>query len=354
VFKVFIDGKAGTTGLRLEQRLAGRGDIELIAIEEELRKDTEARVSCIAEADVAFLCLPDEGSVGIMGGVEAAMKKDGTGSPLEKCRIIDCSTAFRTKEGWAYGLPELSRNGGAASGGATGAGAIICEKDKRVANPGCHATGFIMSVRPLIEAGLLDPAADVCFHSLTGYSGGGKAMIAEYENNGKIGGETTAAPKQHGLINDGAARLYGLAQEHKHLPEMLMYSGLATPPVFSPIVCDFYSGMLTCVPLPRSALRRGASAEDVREALAAYYGGCPLVKVREAGYEFSEAAGAGFLSADAFAGRDDIEIFVTGKDDRIQIVSRYDNLGKGASGAAIQNMNILLGLPEETGLVTGA
>jgi len=358
VFKVFIDGKAGTTGLRLEQRLAGRADIEIIVIEETLRKDVGTRTACIAEADVAFLCLPDEDAVGITEAVEASIKKEGTGSPLETCRIIDCSTAFRTSDGWAYGLPELARNSGAA-----GADGIVCEKDKRVSNPGCHATGFIMAVRPLIDAGLIGPEAALSCYSLTGYSGGGKAMIAEYEEYRKARVEAAGAPRQHGLSPDEteepspclkAPRQYALMQEHKHLPEMHKYSGLGTAPVFSPVVCDFYSGMLVSLPLPRSALRKGASADEVREALAAFYEGCPLVKVRAPGYEFSEAAGAGYLSADAFAGRDDIEIFVTGKGDRIEIVSRYDNLGKGASGAAIQNMNILLGLPEETGLVIGA
>jgi N-acetyl-gamma-glutamyl-phosphate reductase len=208
---------------------------------------------------------------------------------------------------------------------------------KRISNPGCHATGFIMSVRPLIDAGIVDPSAVLAAHSLTGYSGGGKAMIAEYEMR-----KTDIAPRQ-----------YALSQQHKHLGEMKRYSGLEQEPVFSPVVCDFYSGMLVGVPLPRSALRRSASIEAVHEALALYYEGRPLVKVRPVGSEQSEAHGGGFLSADAFRDRDDMEIFVTGKDDRIEIVSRYDNLGKGASGAAIQNMNLILGLPEQKGLVLG-
>jgi len=314
VYKVFIDGQAGTTGLRLEQRLTERADIGLIAIKEELRKDEEARLERIAEADIVFLCLPDKEAADI-----AAAAADAA-----SCRIIDCSTAHRTAGGWAYGMPEIT---GDISG------------FTRLSNPGCHATGFIMSVRPLIDSGLIDPGAAICFHSVTGYSGGGKTMVEEYESSG----DALKAPRQ-----------YALAQDHKHLPEMLKYSGLDTAPVFSPIVCDFYCGMLVSVPLPRSAIRSGATAETIREALAARYYGCPLVKVRAAGHEFSEAAGNGYLSGDAFAGRDDIEIFVTGKDDRIDIVSRYDNLGKGASGAAIQSMNILFGLPEETGLVLGA
>ena len=310
-YKVFIDGQAGTTGLRLAQRLAERPDIELLTIDERLRKDAEARAGFIAGADVSFLCLPDESAFEIASAVED-----------KACRIIDCSTAFRTAEGWSYGMPELTEGLSAA---------------KRVSNPGCHATGFVMAVRPLVAAGVLDSGAGLCFHSLTGYSGGGKAMIAEYEEYWENHGDSARAPMQ-----------YAPGQEHKHLPEMLKYSGLRTAPVFSPIVCDFYSGMLVAVPL------RGVSKEAAHEALAERYESCPLVKVREIGYEFTGAAGEGYLSADAMAGRDDIEIFVTGKDDRIEIVSRYDNLGKGASGAAIQNMNILLGLPEETGLVLGA
>jgi len=317
VARVFIDGQAGTTGLRLAQRLAGRQDIELVVIDEMLRKDPAARLNCIEESDVTFLCLPDKEAIEI-----SAIAAD------TPCRVIDCSTAHRTASGWVYGLPELGEDITAAY---------------RISNPGCHATGFIMAVRPLTDAGILDPKARLSCHSVTGYSGGGKPMIAEYEEHKKRHGEAPRAPRQ-----------YGFSQEHKHLPEMHKYSGLETAPVFAPIVCDYYSGMLVSVPLPREALRIDASAEDVHGTLAAFYERRPLVKVRVRGGEFSEEAGAGYLSADAFAGRDDIEIFVTGKDDRIEIVSRYDNLGKGASGAAIQNMNILLGLPEDTGLITGA
>jgi len=340
VVKVFIDGQAGATGLKLYQRISGRPDLELIHIDEALRKDAGARLACIAEADVTFLCLPDDGAVEIVSLIE---KENGPDSGFSHCHVIDCSTAHRTSPDWVYGLPELARGRGADGGNA-----YIGETGKRIANPGCYATGFIMSVRPLIDAGLIAPEAMICFHALTGYSGGGKAMIEQYEAGRTDAGEGDRKRKTR------APRQYALGQQHKHLPEMRKYSGLETVPVFSPIVCDFYCGMLVSVPLPRSTLRSGVPAEAVRETLAARYAGCPLVKVREAGEEFSEAAGGGYLSADAFAGRDDIEIFVTGKDDRIEIVSRYDNLGKGASGAAIQNMNILLGLPEETGLVLGA
>ena len=335
--RVFIDGQAGTTGLRLAERMAKRPDIELVEIEEELRKDIKERLSCIAEADVTFLCLPDDSALEIIAAIRAAAEKSGTDSPLSTCTIIDCSTAHRIAEGWAYGLPELIHGEEGSRAG----------KGKRISNPGCHATGFIMSVRPLVDAEILDPRAEMYCHSVTGYSGGGKPMIAEYEAHDDFCATSRKKDKR-------APRQYALAQEHKHLPEMHKYSGLEKAPVFSPIVCDYYCGMLVSVPLPRGALRRGASAEAIQEALAVHYEGCPLVQVRPIGDEFSEAAGAGYLSVDAFAGRDDIEIFVTGKDDRIEIVSRYDNLGKGASGAAIQNMNRLLGLPETTGLILGA
>ena len=298
MFKVFIDGQAGTTGLRIAERLTERPDIELVEIQEGLRKDIASRLDCILEADVSVLCLPDEDAREIAAAV-----------PPESM-IIDCSTAHRTKSGWAYGMPEI------VSG---------IDGSSRVANPGCHATGFIMSVRPLVDAGILDRQAYISFHSITGYSGGGKSMIAEYEKEGE------RAPRQ-----------YAFDQSHKHIPEIQAYSGLAEAPVFSPIVCDYYCGMLVGVPLPP-----GASMKTVHETLSEFYENRTLVKVRAIGSEFSG-------EADEFAGRDDIEIFVTGKDDKIEIVSRYDNLGKGASGAAIQNMNIMLGLPEDTGLVTGA
>ncbi|MDR3363913.1 MAG: N-acetyl-gamma-glutamyl-phosphate reductase [Clostridiales Family XIII bacterium] len=344
-YKIFIDGQAGTTGLRLAGRLKARPDVELLEIGGALRKDIETRLACIAEADVSFLCLPDEGAR------EIARLAGG------RARLIDASSAHRTAAGWAYGLPEI-----AGAGADMGAGAL------RVANPGCHATGFILSVRPLIDAGLLRADAALGAHSLTGYSGGGKPMVAEYEAPGRAGGAgdasscETGSPSSRirgrgagGVPGDGlrAPRQYALAQAHKHLPEMQKYAGLATAPIFAPIVCDFYSGMLVGVPIPKSALAKPATIGDVRETLAGRYGGRPLVKVRELGAEFAEAAGSGFLAADAFANRDDLEIFVTGKDDRIEIVARYDNLGKGASGAAIQNMNRMLGLPEETGLVLG-
>ena len=375
--KVFIDGQAGTTGLRLAERLSGRPDIELIEVDEARRKDEGARLACIAAADVTFLCLPDDGAREIIAAIDAAASaetapaapsakppaaiaeaqapatpatetataKPGPGRPLAEARIIDCSTAHRTASGWTYGMPELFRGDGYAR----------AEKSLRVSNPGCYPTGFILSIRPLVDAGLVDPGAALSAYALTGYSGGGKAMISKYEGEEKQG---LRAPGR-----------YALEQRHKHLPEMQKYAGLENAPLFSPIICDYYSGMLVGVPLPRDALRRNVSAEDIEAALAEYYKDSPIVKVRAAGGKDSEAAdrpgaeaadrqGAktadgGVLSADAFANRDDLEIIVTGEAGRIEIISRFDNLGKGASGAAVQNMNLILGLPEWTGLVIG-
>jgi len=341
--KVFIDGQAGTTGLRLADRLGNREDIELLKIDEVSRKDIGKRLECISEADVAVLCLPDYSAREISGEIEKA--------EIKNTQVIDCSTANRTKDGWLYGIPELFSSSTAS---------------KRIANPGCHATGFVMSVRPLVLAGIIDTEAVLSFHSLTGYSGGGKAMIAEYEamHHGVVAeyeamhnsGDTVNKKQNAGDIRKQslAPRQYALAQTHKHIPEMRKYSGLMNAPVFSPIVCDFYNGMLVSVPLPQGALKKSITPEDIREELTAYYNGRPLVKVRQTGYEFTHEAGGGFLSADAFKDRDDIEIIITGNDDRIEIVSRYDNLGKGASGAAIQNMNLMLGIEEETGLTLGA
>ena len=305
--KVFIDGSSGTTGLRIRERLCMRKDIELLTLDEACRKDPGARQEAFRKADIAFFCLPDAPAV---EAVELA-KDSGT-------VIIDTSTAHRTAAGWAYGMPEL-----------TGYREKIA-KAKRIANPGCHASGFIALVAPLVEKGLL--AKDVlltCF-SLTGYSGGGKNMIAEYED-----------PQRSPLLN--APRQYALGQMHKHLKEMNVVCGLENAPVFCPIVADFYSGMEVTVPLFRKDLQ--GTMEDVRRIYAEYYTG-PLIHFTETADE------KGFLSAAAFSGRDDMEITVTGNEDRILLVSRFDNLGKGASGAAIQNMNIVLGLAETTGLVT--
>lgn len=305
--KVFIDGSAGTTGLRIHERLAGRTDLTVITLPEETRKDTEARRAALNEADIAFLCLPDAAAIEAVALVE---------NP--HTAIIDTSTAHRTAAGWTYGFPEL-----------TGAAAI--RASKRIANPGCHASGFVALVAPLVKAGLLAADARLTCFSLTGYSGGGKKMIADYE-----------APDRNPLL--GAPRQYGLTQQHKHLPEMAAVCGLTTAPVFCPIVGDFYSGMEVTVPLFADDLR--GSAQDVLAAWRQQYPG-QLVRVEENGDE------GGFLSAAAFSGRDDMQLTLSGNSQRLLLTARFDNLGKGASGAAIQNMNILLGADEAAGLTIG-
>ena len=305
--RVFIDGSAGTTGLRIRERLSLRKDIELLSIPEELRKDENARREYINSADVVFLCLPDAAAV------EAV---NLCGNP-HTC-IIDTSTAHRVKEGWEYGFPELTGRRGRIRG------------SKRIANPGCHASGFIALAAPLVERGIIAPDTFLTCVSLTGYSGGGKKMIAGYED-----------AERDSLLD--APRLYGLSQEHKHLPEMAAVTGLSVKPAFMPVVAPFYSGMEVTVPLSAEMLK--GSAEDVKEVYADYY--------REGLVRFAPEAGSGeggFLSAAAFSGRDTMEITVTGNRERLLLVSRFDNLGKGASGAAIQNMNIVLGLAEDTGL----
>lgn len=304
--KIFIDGSAGTTGLRIRERLADRKDLELITLTEELRKDTEARRAALNAADIAFLCLPDAAAIEAVSLVEDP-----------NTAIIDTSTAHRTNGAWEYGFPEL-----------TGRRERIAAS-KRIANPGCHASGFVALVEPLVRAGLLSPNAKLTAYSLTGYSGGGKKMISEYED-----------AERDELLD--APRMYGLGQTHKHLPEMSAVCGLANAPIFCPVVAPFYSGMEVTVPLFASDVK--GSVADICETYRTYYKN-GLVRFVENGDE------GGFLSANALSGRDDMQITVCGNGDRILLVARFDNLGKGASGAAIQNMNILLGVDEATGLV---
>ncbi len=299
--KVFIDGSAGTTGLQIYDRLAARRDITLLTLDAARRKDPAAREDRLNEADIVFLCLPD-----------AAAREAAALVQNPATRIIDASTAHRTAPGWVYGLPELSAAQRAAIAGA-----------RRVANPGCHATGFISIAAPLTAAGLLPKSAQVSCFSLTGYSGGGKKMIAQYE------GEKTDelfAPSS-----------YGLRQQHKHLPEMQMLCGLDEPPVFVPVVDDYREGMATTVPLP------GLDARAVWQCLTDHYAGQRIVRV--AGFDAVPS-----LYANAMAGRDSLVLYVCGHDDRTTVTALFDNLGKGASGAAVQNLNLMLGLPEETGL----
>ena len=302
--KVFIDGSAGTTGLRIHERLAGRDDIELILLPDEVRKDADARAEAINSADIVFLCLPDAAAVEAVGMI----KKSNSHT-----RIIDTSTAHRVADGWIYGFPEI------------GGRRKAIKNARLVANPGCHASGFIALAAPLVEAGIIDRADAISCTSLTGYSGGGKKMIAEYEADGR-----------DALLD--APRLYGLTQSLKHLPEMTAVCGLLHSPVFCPIVAPFYAGMEVIVPV------FGRTPDEIADVYRAYYTG-DIVKFACDGGE------GGFMSAGKLSGRDDMEISVSGIDGRCTVVSRFDNLGKGASGAAIQNMNIMLGVAETTGLI---
>ncbi|MCQ2388403.1 MAG: N-acetyl-gamma-glutamyl-phosphate reductase [Kiritimatiellae bacterium] len=305
--KVFIDGSAGTTGLRIRERLAARADLEVVTLAEAVRKDPEARRAALNAADVAFLCLPDAAAV------EAVSLVDDP-----DVVVIDTSTAHRTLPDWTYGFPEIGNRRARVAAA------------KRIANPGCHASGFIACVAPLVEAGLVSANAELCAFSLTGYSGGGKKMIAQYEAQG---GEP--------LFLGG--RQYALGQAHKHLPEMAKTCGLSKPPVFSPVVVPHLSGMEVTVLLHASQLR--GDLTDVKDCYADYYRDNGVVRFEE---EFSED---GFLSSAALSGRDDMEVSAWGNAERIALVARYDNLGKGASGAAIQNMNVVLGADETEGLV---
>lgn len=307
--KVFIDGSAGTAGLRIHSRLENRADLELITLSGEARKDPAARKAALNSCDLAVLCLPDAASRESVAMIE---------NPA--VRVVDTSTAHRVAPGWAYGFPELS----AARREAIVSGA-------RVASPGCHAGGFIVLAQPLIEAGLLPASAKLCCHSLTGYSGGGKGMIADYE-----------APDRD--VKFGSARPYGLSQNHKHLPEMTGITGLEAAPVFCPIVADYYCGMVVTVPLFREQLNAGYGIEDVKACYAAKFQG-PIVKYTEAMDE------GGFIDSNTLAGRDTMEVAVFGNEERMLLVSRFDNLGKGASGAAVQCINLMLGADETTGLV---
>lgn len=309
--KVFIDGQAGTTGLKLAERLQARSDLQLIQIDEAARKDKQARRQCIAEADIAFFCLPDAAAI------EAAELAEDTDTVL-----IDASTAHRTVPGWAYGFPELSD---------TFKNNII--NGQHIAVPGCHASGFNAIVYPLITCGLLPKDYPIVCYSVTGYTGGGKSMIAEYED-----------PNRNTELD--APRQYALTQQHKHLKEMVAVNGLERTPVFAPIVADFPRGMVVSVPLFAGLLTRRATVSDVRDIFKKHYDQKPFVKVRE-------AREGGMIGANNFAGRDDMEIEVGGNDERILVTARFDNLGKGASGAAVQCMNLVLGTDETMGLNLG-
>ena len=306
--KVYIDGKEGTTGLQIYDRLAAREDIELLLIDEDKRKDAEERKKLLNAADLVFLCLPDAAAI------EAVSLIDN-----DHTRVIDASTAHRTAEGWVYGFPELL------------AGQRQRVKfARRVANPGCHATGFLSSVAPLTALGILPADYPVTCYSLTGYSGGGKKMIAQYEGD-----------KTEDLFSP---RTYGLGLDHKHLPEMRRLAGLKAAPVFCPVVDDYYKGMETVVMLHNRLLRGTPTAQDISEMLASYYEGQAVVRVAPFGEHPAQ------LAANAMAGRDSLELIVCGDEDRTTVTALFDNLGKGASGAAVQNMNLMLGFEETAGL----
>lgn len=310
--KVFIDGQEGTTGLNIARRLAGRKDICLIPIEDALRKDAQERRRKMQEADVVILCLPDE----------AAREAVQLAQDLP-VRILDASTAHRTQNGWAYGFPELSKEHREA-----------VQKGSRVSVPGCHASGFAALVYPLVKAGIMPADYPVVGHSVTGYSGGGKKMIAEYE-----------APERSSALL--SPRQYALSQNHKHLPEMQKVCGLHYAPIFDPIVADFYGGMAVSIPLHARLLKKRITRSVLHDQYSTHYQGEKLIRVLP--YTAGEEMG-GFLAANTLAGKDYMEILILGNDERLLLTARFDNLGKGASGAAVQCLNLMIGAEEFSGL----
>lgn len=305
--KIFIDGKAGTTGLRIYERLESFEGIELISLDDEKRKDPQCRKEALNSADIAFLCLPDDAARESVSLIEN-----------ENTVVIDTSTAHRTLDDWAYGFPELSLSHREK-----------IKNSKRIAVPGCHASGFISLIYPLVEAGILKNTENLSCFSLTGYSGGGKKMIADYEEEPD---ELLGAPRQ-----------YALTQNHKHLKEMVKISGINNAPVFCPVVGDFYSGMEVTVPLFKSDLNDGFGLSDIKEVYKNKYTG-PIVTYCD---DLSEN---GFISAGLLSGKDSMIVSVFGNEDRFILTARYDNLGKGASGAAVECLNIVLGNDDTNGL----
>ncbi|MBE6560761.1 MAG: N-acetyl-gamma-glutamyl-phosphate reductase [Ruminococcaceae bacterium] len=306
--KIFIDGREGTTGLRIFERLAGRDDVEMLVLPEETRKDPAARKAMLHQAYAAFLCLPDDAAK------ESAALAEGSDVIL-----IDTSTAHRTNPAWAYGFPELSPESEAK-----------IRSSKRIAVPGCHASGFVSLVHPLIRAGVLPADAALSCFSVTGYSGGGKKMIAQYE-----------ADERDAELD--SPRQYALAQSHKHLPEMQAIPGLSVKPIFCPIVADYYSGMTVTVPVFASQLKAGTTPECLKEIYKSTYTG-GLVS-----YDDSVIA-SGMAAGNTLSGNDTMKIAVSGNEERILLISHFDNLGKGASGAAVQCLNLVLGQPMSYGL----
>ena len=310
--KVFIDGKDGTTGLKIFKRFENRNDIELLLIDSDKRKDAKERARLINESDITFLCLPDAASIEAVSLVENSNTK-----------IIDTSTAHRTLDNWAYGFAELSREHREK-----------IESSNRIAVPGCYASGFNSIVYPLVHSGFINKDYDIVCYALSGYTGAGKKGIAQYEDSSRD-------------AELDSPRLYALTQEHKHLKEMKAVSGLSKKPIFSPIICDYPQGMVVSVPLYTDRMSKKYTIQDIYEMFAEHYGNSDIVKVRRPGYT------QGMIGSNQFANRDDMEIEINGNEDRILITSRFDNLGKGASGAAIQCMNIAMGIDEKTGLNIG-
>lgn len=310
--KVFIDGKDGTTGLKIYNRFESRNDIELLLIDPEKRKDSKERARLINESDITFLCLPDAASIEAV----SLVKND-------KVKIIDTSTAHRTLDGWAYGFAELSSEHRRR-----------IETSNRIAVPGCYASGFNSIAYPLIKSGFINDDYDIVCYALSGYTGAGKKGIAQYEDENRCS-------------ELDSPRLYALTQEHKHLKEMKAVSGLAKTPIFSPIICDYPQGMVVSIPLYTDRMTKKYTKQDIFEMFSEHYADSDIVKVRPLGYT------EGMIASNTFENRDDMEIEINGNDDRILITSRFDNLGKGASGAAIQCMNIAMGIDEKTGLNIG-
>jgi len=312
-YKVFIDGKEGTTGLKIFERFENRADIEILSISEELRKDTKERQRLINESDFTFLCLPD-----------AAAVESASLCTNPNTKIIDASTAHRTNPDWAYGFPELDKSFREK-----------IQKSNRVATPGCYASGFIALGYPLVQKGIMGKDYPVTIHAVSGYSGAGKKAIAQYgDPNRDIGLDT---PRQ-----------YALTQEHKHLKEMKIITGLDFEPVFNPYICDYFAGMTVTVPLHTRLLSKKVTAKEVWETMAAHYENSRFVKV--AGFMGEGTLPENFIPANTLEGTNSMQIFVYGNDERIMLCSRFDNLGKGASGAAVQCMNIMMGVDEGTGL----
>ena len=315
VAKVFIDGAAGTTGLEIRERLSGRRDVELLQLSDTDRKDARARAGVLNESDLVILCLPDEAAKEAVGLIEN-----------NAVRVIDASTAHRVASGWAYGFPELDANQRAK-----------IAKAARVANPGCYPTGFLALVAPLVSAGIIPKDFPLTVNAVSGYSGGGKAMIEEFEK------------KNSPAYVETVSRIYGLTMAHKHVPEMQMHAGLTHPPVFAPSVARFYRGMIVEVPLQLWALPGKPTVASLVGILEVAYRGEPLVQVANV----HEAASMKTLDAELLKLTNGMKLFVFGNDktQQARLVAVLDNLGKGASGAAVQNMNIMLGLPETAGLV---